>query len=615
MALKAGRISKVFLWILMGMLLVGLAGFGATNLSGTARSIGAVGDQEISVDAYARGVQQELRALQAQRGQPVSFADARAAGLDTQVLSQLVLTSALDWEADRLGISVGDEMVAAELAQVGAFQGPDGQFSRDAYGFALQNAGMSEAEFEEDLRNEISRTVFQGGVFAGLTMPPAYTDAIVAYAGETRDLTYAVLTAADLETGVDAPTEEDLRAYYDDNIADYTTPETKRITYAWVTPDMILDSVDIPEDVLRDAYAEQSDQFNMPARRLVERLVFSSDAAAAEAAARIADGTATFEDLVAARGLDLADTDLGAVSRADLGDAADIVFSAETGSVAGPAPSGLGPALFRVNAELAAVETSFEDAVPLLRDTLVLDRARRVIEAQAESFDNELAGGATLEELADTTDMTLGNIDWTRNADASIAAYPAFNQAARAAVPDDYPEIIELGDGGVFALRVDGIDPPAPAPFEAVRAEVEIAVEQARITDALIAQAEARAEALGQGQSFADLGLPATTLAAAERTANPDLLPRGAVAAAFDAAAGAATVASEPGRVAILRVDAINAADPAGDAATQLAARLAEQAEQAMAEDLFRALAADIQTRAGVTLDQNTLNAVNASLQ
>ncbi|QFS83217.1 Peptidyl-prolyl cis-trans isomerase D [Roseivivax sp. THAF40] len=615
MALKAGRISKFFLWILMGLLLVGLAGFGAVNLSGTARSVAAVGDQEVSVDAYARAVQQELRALQAQRGEAVTFAEARQAGLDTQVLSQLVLTRALDYEANRLGISVGDEMVAAELAQVGAFQGPNGQFSRDAYSFALDNAGMSESEFEEDLRNEISRTVFQGGVFSGLTMPAPYTDAIIEYAGERRDVTFAVLTGADLEVGIDAPTEDDLRSFYDENIDRYTIPETKRITYAWITPDMILDSVEVPEETLREAYEEQSARFNMPERRLVERLVFSDDTAAEAAAARIADGEITFEALVAERGLALSDTDLGAVSRDDLGDAAEAVFAAETGSVAGPAPTGLGPALFRVNAELAAVETSFEEAVPMLRDTLVLDRARRVIAAQAESYDNELAGGATLEELAESTDLTLGQIDWNRDSNDDIAAYPAFNSAARAAAEDDYPEIVELGDGGLFALRVDGIDAPAPASFEEVEAEVSAAWEQERTTAALLEQAEAHAEAISQGASFADRGLPDTELTGVERTAVPERLPRNAVADAFDAESGSAIAVAGPDRVAVIRVDAITPADPESEDAVALATRLSEQAEAALADDLFRALSADIQSRAGVTVNQDALNAVNSSLQ
>jgi peptidyl-prolyl cis-trans isomerase D len=54
MAAGKNSISKTFVWILMGLLFVGLAGFGATSLTGTIRTVAQVGDESISVDAYVR---------------------------------------------------------------------------------------------------------------------------------------------------------------------------------------------------------------------------------------------------------------------------------------------------------------------------------------------------------------------------------------------------------------------------------------------------------------------------------------------------------------------------------------------------------------------------------
>ena len=42
---------------------------------------------------------------------------------------------------------------------------------------------------------------------------------------------------------------------------------------------------------------------------------------------------------------------------------------------------------------------------------------------------------------------------------------------------------------------------------------------------------------------------------------------------------------------------------------------LGDRAAQSVAEDLFRALAEDIQARAGVEIDQQALNAVHANFQ
>ena len=40
----------------MALLILGLGGFGVTNLSGTIRSVGSVGDKDISVDSYAQAL-------------------------------------------------------------------------------------------------------------------------------------------------------------------------------------------------------------------------------------------------------------------------------------------------------------------------------------------------------------------------------------------------------------------------------------------------------------------------------------------------------------------------------------------------------------------------------
>merc|ERR1711916_218194 len=122
---------------------------------------------------------------------------------------------------------------------------------------------------------------------------------------ETRDLTWAELTASDLDQAPAEASEAELRAHYEANIEAYTNPETMQITYAWLTPEMILDSVELDEQSLRDAYERRIDEFDTPERRLVERLVFVDEASAAEALERLNAGTATFEDLVTERGLQL----------------------------------------------------------------------------------------------------------------------------------------------------------------------------------------------------------------------------------------------------------------------------------------------------------------------
>ncbi|MCI5111530.1 MAG: SurA N-terminal domain-containing protein [Marivita sp.] len=614
MAMGKGKLSKTFIWILMGLLIVGLAGFGATSLSGTARSVATVGDKEVSTDAYLRTLRTEINAFAAQAGRAVPMSEAQMLGLDRQVLAQLVTARGLDNEAARIGISVGDDVVADQLLQVPSFQGADGSFNREAYSFALRNQGLSESEFEEQLRDDTARTILQSALIAGNTLPNTYIDTLLAYTGETRDFTWARLTGSNLQTGLPEPSDADLQSYYDDNIANYTLPELRDITYAWITPEMLVDTVEVDEDTLRAAYEERFDEFNLPERRLVERLVFSTEDAAADAAARLGDDF-TFEALVAERGLALADIDMGDVTRDGLGDAADGVFAAEPGEVVGPLPSSLGPALYRVNAVLDAQSTPFEDARPDLRGELALDRARRVIETLAQTIDDELAAGATLEEIANTTEAELGQIDWYPGADGAIAAYDAFREAAAQLDEGDFPEVMQLGDGGVFAMRLNRIQPPAPQALDEVIDQVRQGWDTREQTAQLMAQAEELAASLVNGNSFEDLGLTPQPETGLGRNAQIADLPAGLLSAVFEMGVGDTRAVAGIGEVILLRLDAITPVDRSDGDIELLAQALRNQASNSIAEDLFRAFATDVQQRAGVEINQPAINAVHALIQ
>lgn len=613
--MAAGRntISKTFIWILLGLLIIGLAGFGATGLGGNVRTIGAVGDKNISVDLYARTLQEDLRAISAQAGQNVPFSSAQSLGLDRQALARVVTTRALDHETAQLGLSVGDTQLQQQILSMSAFQGLDGQFDRDSYRFALENAGLSEAEFEESLREEAARTLVQGAILAGNRMPDTYADTLVRYIGERRSATIARLSGSDLAKPVAAPTQAELKTYYDENIAQYTLPETKQITYAWLSPDMIADTVVVDETALRAAYDERSTEFNKPERRLIERLVYGSEEAASTAKAQIEAGGATFETLVQERGLSLVDVDMGDLPKGALGDAGDAIFAAETGDVLGPLPSDLGPALFRVNGILSAQATPFDEARAQLQDELAADRARRVVEAQMGDIDDLLAGGATLEDLVLETDMQLGSIDWSSEAEDGLAAYEAFREAAAAITVEDFPQVDLLEDGSIFAMRLDGVLAPRPQPMNEIIERVSAGWNTQATRTALRTEAEALVPQITAISDFAEVDLQAETLSDLTRTGFVAGLPAAALSALFEAEPGQSVIVEDVADVLILRLDTVLPADESSDDIKALRERLSNQASSSVSQDLFEAFAADIQQRAGISLDQNAINAVHAS--
>ncbi len=612
MAKKGFSFSKTAVWALMALLILGLGGFGAINLSGNLRSIGSVGDKSISVDQYARQLQQEIRAIEAQTGESLSFARAQEMGLDRAVLQRIVRNRALDHEADEMGLSIGDATLRDEIVAISAFQGIDGNFDREGYRFALQQSGMSEAEFERSIREEAARGLLQRAVLGGVSMPDTYARTLVDYVAEQRSFTWARLSESDLDTPVAAPTEEELQAYYDANTDDFMLPASKSITYAWLRPEDLLDEIEVPEEELRSEYDARSDEYDQPERRLVERLVFANEEAATQAAAALeVDGT-TFEALVEERGLALADVDMGDVAKSDLDAAGDAVFGAQSGDIVGPLPTSLGPALFRVNAVLPAQNVPFEEAREVLEETLAISRATRAVEARAQEIDDRLAGGATLEDLAEETKMNLGTIDWTQESSEGIAAYGAFREAAASLSADAFPQIDQLEDGGVFAMRLDETKPERPEPFEQARDAVETAWRDAQIVEALTAKAESLTGTLAEADGFEAAGLTPQLGEGMTRSSYVDGTPDDFMDQVFDLEEGGVAVLPAGDSVVVLRLDAVT---PAGedDQTQALMDRLSQQLDQALAQGLFDIYSNAVMRDADPQIDQRAVSAVHVN--
>ena len=610
--LKKRRGASVMAWVLMAMLVGGLGGFGVTNFGGGITSIGKVGTREIEVNEYASALRQELNAFSAQFGQPVNLAQAQALGLDKQVLQGVITRAALDNEADNVGISVGDAVVASKVAATPAFQGTAGNFDRETYRLALDQNNLTVAAYESSLRRDAARSLIQGAVMGGFSTPEALTDTIAAYAGERRGYSLLRLTEADLPAPFVAPTEADLTAYYTTNIATFTRPEAKRITYAALLPDDLAKDMPVDEQKLKELYQAKLADYMIPEKRLVERLVYPTDAEAAAAKAKL-DAGATFETLVADRKLTLEDIDMGDVSKSELGAAGDAVFALAGPGIVGPLQSSLGPALFRMNAVLAAQETTFDQAREALATEMQQDAARRAISDKVEAIDDLLAGGATLEDVAKEQGMTIATTDYAVGADdnAAIAGYTDFRDTAAKLAEGDFAEAVILDDGGVVALRLDEVVPPTPVPLADIRDKVAAAARADALTKALADYAVTVKSAVEGGASLGSFGIVSRT-AATDRQGFVEGAPETLMTGIFQMAQGDVRVIEGPAFTAVVSLDSIAPALTTGDDAVALREAIVTQAAQAIAGDAFTLFTNALTAQAGITLDQAAINAVHA---
>ena len=607
--------KSVVVWILLGMLVLGLGGFGFSSFSGNVKSVGAVGETQIPVTEYARALRQEMQSRSQQLGQPVTMAQMQSAGLDQQVLGRLIGEASLGEAARSLGVSVGDSELQKQIMNVQAFHNASGKFDRETYKFALRQEGYSEPQFETQLRGDLARSIIQSAVGGGVKAPEAVTDAYTQYVSQKRGFTWAEITESDLATPVAKPTDDQLQTYYKDHIADFTAPETRDITYAWLTPEMLKDKVKIDDATLQQEYQSRLSEFKQPEKRLVERLVYPDMKSAEAAKAKLDAGTASFADLAKERGLTLQDADLGDMTQDQLGKAGAAVFALKAPGVVGPIDTDLGPALLSMNGIIAAQETSFADAREELAGEAETEKARREISQETESLSDKLAGGATLEDMAKETDMELGQIEFTADSKDGIAGYDEFRKTAQSVTKDDFPELANLADGGVFALRLNKIVPPTPIPFDQVRDKVASAWHDAQALSAKEARAKDVLAEIAGGKSLGATGLLTTTVPSIARGGYSDDLSPAVIDKVFETDPSKAAQVSADGKVYVVVTDKIMDADMADPDTKLISGQIGQQLSQSLANDMLNCYAIAVEGETKFTLDSQAATAVQSQIQ
>jgi peptidyl-prolyl cis-trans isomerase D len=265
-----------------------------------------------------------------------------------------------------------------------------------------------------------------------------------------------------------------------------------------------------------------------------------------------------------------------------------------------------------MNAILSAQEIPLEEAEEVLREELAADRARRVIDDSISQIDDLLAGGATLEDLAEETEMEVGQIDWRPETDEGIAAYPAFREAAAAVTADDFPEVLTLDDGGIFALRLDTVRAPALQPLDDVRDQVIAGWEMQELTTRVAERAQAVADEIAAGREMAAIRLPIEMERGLTRDTELLTTPPTFMSEVFAMEPGEIRVISGNGAAFVLRLDEIREADMSDPQNMMLRGVFGQQAAQEIAGDILTAFTTGVIAQSGVEINEAAVNAVHA---
>ncbi len=616
-------LGKMIMIVVVGFLIVSFAIWGIGDIfRGFGRStVATVGGTEIGYEQFRQLYTERLQQIGAQIGRPVTPDQARAAGLDRQILQQLIAETALDERAHSLGLGITDEAVAQQIHAMPAFQGPGGRFDANIFLQRLRAAGYTEARFVAEQRRFIVRNQLTSSVAGGGTTPKTMVEAANRYQNEKRDIAYVTLGAAQAGD-IPQPTPEQISTYFDAHKAQFRAPEYRKIVILPLSPADIAKWVQVSDEDARKYYDSHRARYVTSGLRQLQQIIFPSMEEAKAAKAKI-DAGVPFTTIASERGLSEKDIDTGPVGKTGaLAPAvAEAAFALPEGGVSDPVQARAGVALVKVlKIEPDKVKT-FDEAKDEVKAELTQERARSELNEKHDKIEDERAAGLTLAETAQKLGVvanTIEAVDRTgRGPDgAPVVGLPSPDLLAQAfnTEPGVETDPIRTPDGGYIWYEVAGITPSRERTLDEVREQVTQKWRDAQIAERVKAKADDLVAKIKAGASLADLaaaeGAKVENAAGLQRGGGADAVPPDVVAAVFRTpkdAAGAAA-GKEPTERIVFRVTGI--AVPPLDMEAAETKQLVTTLDNALANDLLVEYTAKVEQEIGTTINQDALRRI-----
>ena len=509
LALMKSLTQSVFGKFIAMIIIAGMAFWGVDQIvnqvrNGLGSDLMAAGGTSVSVDAFDRRIEMLLRNVNQQSETPITKEEAVERGMVDQVFAlQESQTTKLGF-ASKIGIEPSTEAVISELKKVDAFKNPlTGELDFPTYQRVLAQNGFSQPEYEAQVKSDLTLNTLTTGAAAGLLTPDVMKAIQSRYLAESRDVAWFVLDATAAPEPAE-PTEEDVRAFYDENIDALKQPERRAIDLLKISADDFVSQVEVSEQEIATIYeAGKSERFSEPEQRTYVEMMFDSRDAARNAFGALAGGAdpSTLQGVVSRESKTaMSDNVEDPLLR-------DAMFGPgrQSGALFGPKDMGDGRWLV---ARLVSVQPGavypIETVSEQIRSELAHERALQVLYEKLEELDRSINAGYDLNQIAGDLGvpvMSFAPVDkngYTEDGLPMIGlidAKEAFDQAFEMSVNDTSNQY--TGEDTTYVTSTRKIVPPSTPDFEEVEEDVRAALKmrnEGQAVQTLVTQIKERIE-------------------------------------------------------------------------------------------------------------------------
>ncbi|WP_291991521.1 SurA N-terminal domain-containing protein [Candidatus Accumulibacter sp. ACC003] len=526
MIFDAVRNNKRVVQVFLALITLPFAFWGVDSYvrnAGAGHDLASVGDSKITAQQFDQAWRSQQDRLRQALG-----ADFRAEAMNTPAARMAVLNALIDQrllllEAVKGHLGAGDDQLREVISKIPALQ-EDGQFSMARYQAVLAAQGMSQSQFEAQMRQDLTLQQLVAAVGDTAIVGSAMTDVVLRIQSEERQVAAWRITPEQFAGQVKiAPAA--VEKYYEENSKRFEVPEQAKAAYVVLSLEGLMARIKPSDGEVSAWYDGHRDRYQQADERRASHILIvvdgKTDKAAAKARAEeilieVRQSPAAFAELAKQYSQDPGSAgkggDLGFFARGMMVKAfEETVFKLQENEISGIVESDFGYHIIKLTGIKGGKQRALAEVRSEIEDELKRQTASRQFAEAAEAFSNMVYEQSdSLQPVADRFHLTIEHSGWLpRDPSPEVLATLATLGnakvlsalfAADSLKNKRNTEAIEVAPSTLLSARVSEYRPASSKPLATVRAAIEAELKAQEAATLARQAGEAELAALREGK-------------------------------------------------------------------------------------------------------------------
>ncbi len=251
----------VFVWIVVGLIVISFALFGlGSYLSGASKVVAAsVNGVEISSTAFTRAYQnyqERLRKMFGDQYRPEMFGTTQ---VKKEVLQGLITQEVMNQMLHEQGYLASSEQILEKIKKYEAFQ-EGGIFSSKRYKEVLSLQGINGEAFENDLSRDIASQQIRSAITTSAFLTEKEKKTLAALQNQKRKIGYFDISVKPYRKLIKV-TDDEIKSYYEKNSQLYLTAEKVQLEYIELNMDDVAALQEVTDKMVKQRYESSPENY------------------------------------------------------------------------------------------------------------------------------------------------------------------------------------------------------------------------------------------------------------------------------------------------------------------------------------------------------------------